>query len=186
MNACLAMPESQNIAYLLGSKRLFTDTLTHMVWQPIPANYVTGGYPYIVKTKRGQIPATESGISNTELDPIYQTALVDVECINIPVANGFYQVVLHWAELQQAGDPQTSVYHLGNDAIREDFEERDMSVWLQDSLVIPHLNLTEQYGVYQAHDQTFSVHGTDGYVHIRLDATAGKTLLNAVSVRPCL
>ena len=186
MNACLAMPESQNIAYLLGSKRLFTDTLTHMVWQPIPANYVTGGYPYIVKTKRGQIPATESGISNTELDPIYQTALVDVECINIPVANGFYQVVLHWAELQQAGDPQTSVYHLGNDAIREDFEERDMSVWLQDSLVIPHLNLTEQYGVYQAHDETFSVHVTDGYVHIRLDATAGKTLLNAVSVRPCL
>ena len=182
LEVSLTMPESKNIAYMLGSMRVFTDTLSHTVWQPIPASYVVGGYPYIVKTNRGQIPATESGILGTELDPIYQTALIDVERIDIPVANGSYQVALHWAELQRAGDPQTSVYNLGNDALREDFEGREMSVWLQDSLVVSHLNLTEQYGTYQAYSESFAVQVTDGFVHIRLKAEIGKTLLNAIQI----
>ena len=176
------MPQSDGMAYLLGSKRVFVDTVAHVVWQPIPADYVTGGHPYIVKTNRGRIPATEPGISGTELDPIYQTALIDVERIDIPVPNGIYQVVLHWAELQRAGDPQTSVYNLGNDALREDFEGREMSVWLQDSLIVSHLNLTEQYGAYQAHDEYFTVQVSDGCVHIRMDATQGETLINAIQL----
>lgn len=182
LDASLAMPESKDLAYMLGSKRVFTDTLSHVVWQPIPADYVVGGHPYIVKTNRGRIPATEPGIAGTELDPIYQTALIDVERIDIPVPNGIYQVVLHWAELQRAGDPQTSVYNLGNDAIRENFEGREMSVWLQDSLVVCHLNLTERYGAYQAHNESFIVQVSDGYVHIRMEATQGETLINAIQL----
>lgn len=182
LGASLIMPQSDGMAYLLGSKRVFVDTVAHVVWQPIPADYVTGGHPYIVKTNRGRIPATEPGISGTELDPIYQTALIDVERIDIPVPNGIYQVVLHWAELQRAGDPQTSVYNLGNDALREDFEGREMSVWLQDSLIVSHLNLTEQYGAYQAHDEYFTVQVSDGCVHIRMDATQGETLINAIQL----
>lgn len=182
LGASLIMPQSDGMAYLLGSKRVFVDTVAHVVWQPIPADYVTGGHPYIVKTNRGRIPATEPGISGTELDPIYQTALMGVERIDIPVSNGTYQVVLHWAELQRAGDPQTSVYNLGNDALREDFEGREMSVWLQDSLIVSHLNLTEQYGAYQAHNEYFTVQISDGCVHIRMDATQGETLINAIQL----
>lgn len=182
LDASLAMPESKDLAYMLGSKRVFTDTLSHVVWQPIPADYVVGGHPYIVKTNRGRIPATEPGIAGTELDPIYQTALIDVERIDIPVPNGTYQVVLHWAELQRAGDPQTSVYNLGNDAIRENFEGREMSVWLQDSLIVSHLNITEQYGAYQAHNEYFTVQVSDGCVHIRMEATQGETLINAIQL----
>lgn len=182
LGASLIMPQSDGMAYLLGSKRVFVDTVAHVVWQPIPADYVTGGHPYIVKTNRGRIPATEPGIAGTELDPIYQTALIDVERIDIPVPNGIYQVVLHWAELQRAGDPQTSVYNLGNDALREDFEGREMSVWLQDSLIVYHLNLTEQYGAYQAHNEYFTVQVSDGCVHIRMDATQGETLINAIQL----
>lgn len=182
LEASLPLPTSEALTYILGSKRVFTDTVTNTVWYPIPTDYVTGGYPYIVKTNRGQIPAAESGIAGTELDPIYQTALLDVRRLDIPIENGIYQVTLCWAELQRIGDPQTSVYNLGNDALREDFEGRKMSVWLQDSLVLSHLNLTEQYGTFQAHDETFVVHVTDGFVHIRLEAEKGKTMLNALSI----
>ena len=182
LESSLTMPESKDIAYMLGSKRVFADTLSHTVWQPIPTDYVKGGYPYVVKTNRGRIPATEPGIAGTDLDPIYQTALLDVQALDIPVENGNYQVILCWAELQRAGDPQTSVYNLGNDALREDFEEREMSVWLQDSLVLSHLNLTEQYGAYQAHNESFIVPVSDGYVHIRMEADKGKTLLNAIQI----
>lgn len=181
----LYMPVSSHQAYMLGSKRIFTDTVSHIIWQPIHANYITGGYPYVVKTNRGRIPATESGISRTDIDPIYQTALVDVQRIDIPVENGTYRVTLCWAELQRAGDPQTSVYNLGNDALREDFEGRVMNVWLQDSLVMCGLNLTEQYGAYQAHNESYVIHVTDGFVHVRMEALTGKTWLNAVLVEPC-
>ncbi len=176
------IPASDAMAYMLGSKRVFTDTVTRTVWQPIPESYVTGGYPYVVKTKRGRIPATEPGISGTELDPIYQTALIDAQRIDIPVENGTWQVTLCWAELQKAGDPQTSVYNLGNDALQEDFMGRAMNVWLQDSLVVSGLNLTEQYGAYQAHDESFTVQVEDGFVHIRMEALVGKTLLNAIYI----
>ena len=176
------IPVSDSHAYLLGTNRVFVDTLSHIVWRPIPADYVTGGSPYVVKTNRGRIPATESGISGTDLDPIYQTALLDVQALDIPLSNGCYQVILCWAELQRAGDPQTSVYNLGNDALREDFEGRVMSVWLQDSLLVEHLNLTEQYGAYQAHNESYAVQVMDGYVHIRLKADKGKTLLNAIQI----
>lgn len=176
------IPASDAMAYMLGSKRVFTDTVTRTVWQPIPESYVTGGYPYVVKTKRGRIPATEPGISGTELDPIYQTALIDAQRIDIPVENGIWQVTLCWAELQKAGDPQTSVYNLGNDALQEDFTGRAMNVWLQDSLVVSGLNLTEQYGAYQAHNEDFTVQVIDGFVHIRMEALVGKTLLNAIYI----
>lgn len=182
LNASLAIPQSDDRAYMLGSRRVFTDTLRHIVWQPIPTDFITGGYPYQVKTNRGRIPASEAAISGTDLDPIYQTALIGAERIDIPVENGHCYVTLCWAELQQTGDPHTLVYNLGNDAIREDFEGREMSVWLQDSLVVSHLNLTEQYGTYQAHNETFDVLVTDGYVHIRMEATIGKTLINAIQI----
>ncbi len=184
LEAGLSMPASSQKAYMLGSKRIFLDTVRNTVWQPIPADYITGGYPYVVKTNRGRIPATELGILGTDIDPIYQTALVDAQSIDIPIENGMCQVTLCWAELQRAGDPQTSVYNLGNDALREDFEGREMNVWLQDSLVVCGLNLTEQYGAYQAHDESYVIHVTDGFVHVRMEALTGKTLLNAVLVKP--
>ena len=57
-----------------------------------------------------------------------------------------------------------------------------MSVWLQDSLIVSHLNLTEQYGAYQAHNEYFTVQISDGCVHIRMDATQGETLINAIQL----
>ena len=186
LNAHIAIPKSTTYTYLLGTKRSFVDPTTHIVWSPISESYVQGGYAYSVKTRHGRLPAANADIIGTSLDPIYQTAQIGVEQIAIPLPNGLYDVTLHWAELQQNGEPVTSVYNLGNDAVKEEFNGREMQVSIQGQVVLSSLNLAEQYGTFHAHQETFVAQVSDGVLSIRLTATQGQTLLNAIQISPSI
>lgn len=180
--ALQAFPSASTHTYLLGTNRIFTDPQTNTVWHPIPESYVHGGFAYTVKTRHGRLPAADADIVGTDLDPIYQTAQIGLDSIIIPLENGVYDVTLHWAELQRNGEPVVSVYNLGNDAVQEEFEGRVMNVAIQGQIVLSNLNLTEQYGTYHAHSETFVAEVKDGKLIISLSANLGQTLLNSIEI----
>lgn len=177
-----ALPSASTHTYLLGTNRIFTDPATNTVWYPISEDYVHGGYAYTVKTRHGRLPAADADIIGTDLDPIYQTAQIGLDSIIIPLENGIYDVTLHWAELQRNGEPVVSVYNLGNDAVQEEFEGRVMNIAIQGQTVLSNLNLTEQYGTYHAHSETFVTEVKEGKLRITFSATLGQTLLNSIEI----
>lgn len=170
--------------YLLGTNRIFIDPRNELRWYPMDSTCMDGGHPYYVKTRFGRLPASDHDILGTNNDPIYQTAWIGAKHIRIPLPDGRYRVVLHWAELQQTGEPVKSVYNLGNDAVKEEFTEREMTIYVNDRMLVQDLNLTSQYGAFTAHEEAMNIDVSDGTLHIRLEASKGESLLNAVQIIP--
>lgn len=178
----------EEINVMLGSKRFFEDKIFSSVWLPekeyTPGSWgYVGGEAYTKKTRHGQMPASEVDVFGTTKDPIFQTMRVGLESFRLDVPDGEYSVELYLAELQSESGGQSLIYNLGDDALKEDFDGRVFNVLINDVLLLKELNLSEEFGDYQAVIKKFDItaENNEGIV-VKLDAIKGEPMLNAIRI----
>lgn len=176
------------INVMLGSKRYFEDKKESVIWLP-EKEYTTGswgyigGKPYIKQAMFGSQPASEFDIWGTTNDPVFQTARLGIEAFKMDVPDGKYTVSLYFAELQTNKEQQTSIYNLGNDALKEDFAGRVFDVDINKTNVINGLNLTKEYGEARLVSKKFIVDVTNGEgITVNFRKGTGEPILNAIRV----
>lgn len=176
------------INVMLGSKRYFEDKIMSMIWIP-EKEYTAGSWGFVggsvygKKTRHGVQPASELNVKGTTIDPVFQTMRVGLEAFKLDVPDGEYSVELYFAELQSKEAGKTLIYNLGNDAVKENFDERIFNVSINNSLVISKLNLAKEFGEQQAVIKKFSISAENGTgINIQFDAIKGEPILNAIRV----
>lgn len=176
------------INVMLGSKRYFEDKIMSKIWLP-EKEYSVGSWGYVggsvygKKTRHGIQPASEMNVKGTTIDPVFQTMRVGLQAFKLDVPDGEYSVELYFAELQSKEAGKTLIYNLGNDAEKENFDERIFTVSINNILQIENLNLAQEFGEQQAVIKKFAVSAENGAgINIQFDAIKGEPILNALRV----
>ncbi len=176
------------INVMLGSKRYFEDKALSTIWIPekeySPGSWgYVGGSVYGKKSRHGLQPASELNVKVTTIDPVFQTMRIGLESFKLDVPDGEYSVELYFAELQSKAETKTLIYNLGNDAEKDNFDERIFDVSINKSLVIKELNLAKEFGEQQSVIKKFTVSVEDGEgINIQFNAVKGEPILNAIRV----
>lgn len=176
------------INVMLGSKRYFEDKITSSIWMP-EKEYSAGSWGFVggavygKKTRHGVQPASELNVKGTTIDPVFQTMRMGLQAFKLDVPDGEYSVELYFAELQSKEAGKTLIYNLGNDAEKEDFEERVFNVSINNNRVINDLNIAKEFGEQQAVIKKFEVSALNASgINISFDAVKGEPILNAIRV----
>ncbi len=177
----------ESINIMLGSKRYFEEKDKSIIWIPeqkySPGSWgYIGGESYYKKTRHGKLPASDSNILNTNIDPVFQTMRQGIESFKLDVPDGEYTVSLYFSELKSS-EVRSIAYNLGNDALAEDVNEREFNVNINGIRVINQLNLSKEYGPLYPVVKKFIIQANDNS-GINIDFTAEKdeTILNAIRV----
>jgi beta-galactosidase len=172
----------------LGSNRYFEDKDAAMVFIP-EQPYSEGSWGYVggernlPRTRFGVLPAHEINVLGTDHDPIFQTQRVNLEEFRLDVPDGRYSVYLYFAELESGLEREALAYNLGQDLIRDDFEERVFDVSINNKKVLTHFDLAGQIGVERAVVKKFTVNvQNDEGISIQFNPVQGKPVLNALRV----
>ncbi len=183
----MALP-FREINVMLGSKRYFEDKQASIVWLPEKKytegswGYV-GGKNYVKLTRHGSQPASDSEISGTDNDPVFQTMRTGIEAFRLDVPKGQYTISFHWAELQGDTSGKSLVYNLGDDALKEEFSGRVFDVLVNGEKVIPGLDIASEYGVQRAVVKKTIVDVFDDRgITISFNAIKGEPMLNAIRI----
>lgn len=151
----------------LGGNFYFYDELADDQWVPMPvkseANWGSvGGAPW---QPRDIGVGTDRAIKLTELDPLYQTAVEDLDSIMVALLPGLYLLEFHFAELNnKSGD-----------------RHMEISVGSQNLSIQVGLN---QEDLFRAKMVSTEYYHEGGNLLIRLSASKGKTLLNSFRLIP--
>lgn len=173
---------------MLGSKRYFEDKINSTIWLPEKEyragswGYV-GGTNYVKRTRHGQQPASDSDISGTTNDPVYQTMRTGIDVFKADVPDGEYTVSLYFADLQAVASNKISIYNLGNDALESTVSERVFNVALNKIPVLQNLNIAAEFGGNTAVVKKFTVLVQNGQgISVDFESIKGQTMLNAIRI----
>lgn len=170
----------------LGDSRIFTDELTGEQWMP-EKQYSAGSFGYIggevFKVKNGrQSFGTFKNILGTDNDPVYATQRKGITIFQIDVPAGYYEVVLHFAELSYTGNTGL-VYNLDTATASLQKVERSFNVlinaneWLKEfgtrGELLPNRAVTVK---------SFVQAGNEG-IKLSFEALKGETILNGIQIR---
>ncbi|WP_407430311.1 glycoside hydrolase family 2 TIM barrel-domain containing protein [Arcticibacter sp.] len=173
---------------LLGSKRIYSEVQTGLVWLP-DQPYKAGGRGHIggtafqLASKARQGYGTDRNIRGTEDDPIYQTQQVGIQKYKMDVQDGHYELVLHFAELTSDEKKEALVYNLGQAEHQQAAQERMFDVSVNSLLVFRDVNVAGSYGAFTAHSERISVDVVGGKgIEIGFHPKRGEPILNAIQV----
>ena len=176
------------INVMFGSSRYFEDKINGVIWIP-EKEYTAGSWGYIggkayqKKTRFGVQPASDLNILGTNNDPVFQTMREGLKEFKLDVPDGKYTVSFYWAELFSSKEQQTSIYNLGDDAIKEDFTQRIFDIDINGFKIAENLNLAQEYGEQSAVVKKYEVNATEGKgITINFNPVEGEPILNAIRV----
>ncbi len=172
---------------LLGANRYFTDD-EQQLWIP-GKQYQEGSWGYIGgKTfkipNNGRLPyGTDKNIAGTNNDPVYQTQQMGIEKYQFDIAEGEYELTLHFAELL-GGQVKELPYNLTDPDRIEPNGKRIFNVYVNGKLVLDNFDIATQYGSATAVAKTIRVivAGNKG-IEISFKAIEGETVLNALQIK---
>jgi len=180
------IPFSQ-LNILLGCDRYYIDTTDHQVWIP-GQEYregswgFIGGSPFKIKGNTRLPYGTDKNIRGTGNDPIYQTQQMGIEGYRLDVADGHYEITLHFAELE-GGVVKELAYNLSDTGRKEEVNERVFNVIINDSLVLANFNIGKEYGVATAVAKKITVEAMGGKgIRIVFKSVNEEAVLNAIQV----
>jgi len=132
-------------------------------------NYFSADRPYHAGAwghVRGHYYHITNNIHHTENDPLYQTELFWLDSYRFDLTNGFYTVILHFAELY---------YNYNNGRV--------FSTKIENQLVLDHFDINQQVGFRTATTRTFSgIVVTDGRLDIDFEHHKAHAKLSAIEV----
>lgn len=171
---------------LLGANRFFTDS-RGLLWIP-GQDYrkgswgSVGGKPF--KLSKGQLPyGTDKNIKGTVDDPVYQTQQTGISAFRLDVADGDYELTLHFAELL-GGKVEGMIYNLDAGGRTETESKRIFTVLVNDKAVLESFNIGKQYGNAVAVSRNLHVKAENNTgITITFKAEEGKPVLNALQVK---
>jgi N-acetylneuraminic acid mutarotase len=134
-----------------------------------PAYTDTVGQPWLadVHFTGGQTFATTQPISGTEDDTLYKTERFGNFSYQIPVANGVYGVILHFAEIYWNAAGQ-----------------RLFDVLIEGAPVIANLDIWATVGQYAAHQVSIETAVNDGVLNINFVTVVDNAKISAIEVNP--
>ncbi|RYF11410.1 MAG: beta-galactosidase, partial [Deltaproteobacteria bacterium] len=173
----------QEINVMLGARRYYIDEKLHQVWIP-EQSYHKGSWGYIggkvYKGNNNRIPyGSDRNVLITENDPVYQTQRQGISAFKFDVADGEYELRLHFAELVGGEKKEALAYNLDDHSKKEQQEQRLFDVQINGLPFLSKINLAEDYGYLTAVEKTtrISVTGGNG-IEIGFIAIKGEPVLN--------
>lgn len=154
-----------------GSTFHFNDEINGITWVP-DWPYEEGLWGYTkgeMYRPRDRGIGSDRTILNTQNDPVYQTMRTTPERYSFDVEPGTYEVVLHWAEVDQKyGD---------------DEELRVFKVVINGEIAIANLDVNQMAEFSTAFSKKMKVAVSDGPLHIDFERITGASMIGAIQVR---
>ncbi|MFW5877905.1 MAG: malectin domain-containing carbohydrate-binding protein, partial [bacterium] len=181
-----------DISVSLGDKRYLVNESANLIWLPGKEyrenNWGNiGGKPYVMKNTNRQPYGSDIQVYGTEYDPVFQTKLEGIEQYRFDVPDGYYEIILHFAELNLPEAKEILPYNLDTDTNMPEFQHRSFNVYLNDSLFLN--NLSTKYELipgkaFSAKTKIF-VQNNEG-LEINFEAIKGIPFLNGIQIRRIL
>lgn len=183
----LLLNQNKNKAFELavnvGSNCFFTDPINNITWMP-DQEYKPGSFGYIggevfrsSETRIGH----QSEVNLTRNVPLYQTFRYGLSDYKFDVADGEYEVELHFSDLENKS--QKSIYDV-NDKEEASKEMSEFNVSINGAQVLEGFSPALQYGAFNAIVKTYVVNAKNlKGLTISFESVKGNTLLNAIKVR---
>jgi beta-galactosidase len=171
------------LAVNVGSNCFFIDPINNTTWFP-DQEYKMGGFGYVggevfrsSETRIGH----QSEVNLTRNVPLYQTFRFGLTDYKFDVADGEYEVELHFSDLESKN--QKSIYDV-NDKEDNIKEISEFNVSVNDNKVLESFSPALQYGGLNAIVKTFVVTSKQHKgLSISFESVKGNTLLNAIKIR---
>lgn len=138
-----------------------------------------------MESNERQSYGTDQNIQGTDLDPVYQTQQVGIEQYKLDVPDGVYEVVLHFASLENEGERELLAYNLGSDAQVESMVmQRVFSVTVNRQPIFTNMDMVREYGTQREINRKIIVRSKNNEgITIDFDAIQGNAVLNGVEVK---
>jgi len=171
------------IAVNVGSNCFFTDPINNMTWLP-DQSYKSGSFGYIggevFRAGEGKI-GHQSYVNQTRNVPLYQTFRFGLSDYKFDVANGEYEVELHFADIE--GKSVKNLYDV-SESEGKGKEISQFNVILNGNKVLEDFSPANQYGALNAVYKTFVVEAKDlKGITVSFEKETGNTFINAIKVR---
>jgi len=173
----------------VGDRRIYVDEQNHQVWLP-EQEYKPGswgyvsGHAYALKGGGRQSFGTDKNIEGTDDDPIYQTQRISLDGFNFDVADGEYELTLHFAELETSNKQEGLAYNLGANAESAGFTSRSFNVSVNGKEVLHNLNNAAELKPLVAYSTKLRVSVKNGQgVHVSFTVNKGQAILNGIQLR---
>jgi len=185
----LADASFEEINVNVGSHFDFVEEKKNLVWiaekpyQKGSWGYL-GGNPFM--TWMGFRTGTEKEIFGTDREPLYQTQRDSLQGFRFDVADGNYELELHFAELLTEKDKQKILLNnLGADAAQNpQLTNREFDVLINGKLYWENLNIGKRYGELRSVAFKIQVNATDGQgVEVKFVPKTGNPILNGIRLR---
>ena len=171
------------LAVNIGSNCFFIDPINNITWLP-DQPYHSGGFGYvggeIYRAGEGKI-GHQSEVYQTRNVPLYQTFRYGLSDYKFDVADGEYEVELHFADLGTKSSK--NIYDVG-DSEEKGKEASQFNVMLNGNKVLEDFCPAAQYGSLNAVYKTFVVQAKDlKGITVSFEKEKGNTFINAIKVR---
>ncbi|WP_297095022.1 glycoside hydrolase family 2 TIM barrel-domain containing protein [uncultured Draconibacterium sp.] len=178
---------NQKLCISFGDVREFWDDLTNEVWIP-SKEYEKGSWGTVggetFRLNNGKSYGANKEIFGTSNDPIFQTQQEDIGSFKADVPTGEYEVTLHFAEIAVENGQTISQYEVGmkSGEVAKN-TKRIFNVYINDKLVLDHLNMAKDYGINTAVSFKIPMYVKGNSLNIRFEAVEGYPVLNALELR---
>jgi beta-galactosidase len=171
------------LAVNIGINCFFIDPINNITWLP-DQPYKSGSFGYvggeIYRAGEGKI-GHQSEVYQTRNVPLYQTFRYGLSDYKFDVADGEYEVELHFADL--GSKSSKTVYDVG-DSEEKGKETSQFNVMLNGNKVLEDFCPATQYGSLNAVYKTFVVQAKDlKGITVSFEKEQGNTFINAIKVR---
>ncbi|WP_210197851.1 glycoside hydrolase family 2 TIM barrel-domain containing protein [Aquimarina sp. U1-2] len=186
---------TNGLHFNIGQTRTYLTTKTGRVWIPVPKNdtilKLVSDDPFIKAYEKGHaFENVRLGISDnikkTNLDPVYQTFVENIQNLTINVEKGEYQVTLLIAEpfLQNTKNLTDAERSWGIQQSNRKTPERVFSIIINDKKVVDKLNVVQKFGIQTAGfiNQKVTI-SENRLLEIDFTAIKGNTLLNGLIIK---
>ncbi len=175
--------KSFELAVNVGSNCFFIDPINNITWLP-DQEYKPGGFGYvggeIFRSSETRI-GHQSEVNLTRNVPLYQTFRYGLSDYKFDVADGEYEVELHFSDLENKN--QKSIYDV-NDKEEVNKEISEFNVSINGEKVLEDFSPTLEYGALNAIVKNFVVTAKEFKgLTISFEHEKGNTLLNAIKIR---
>jgi len=176
------------VHFSLGENRYVLDD-ENILWIPLQQNDkrkwgIKGGSEFKLAVRGGANLGTDRNINNTFNDPVYQTQQVGLTDIFIPLPEGKYKIMLHFAELSGGNEKEVVPYDLENpQSATAKFQHRLFNVYINNSLWLNDFDLSKVAGIQNAYTESVDVkvHAKQG-LKLAFEKIEGEPVLNAISI----
>lgn len=166
---------NKELAINVGSKTYFTSAESNLTWVP-DKEYTSGSWGYI----GGESSSTQTEITGTTDNPLYQTLRVSPDMYRFDVQNGQYEVELLFADIFQIRN--VAAHLLGAESLEGD-SQNIFDVVINEQKVDCSLNFANTSGYYNAAKKRYIVNVTNNSIALQITAISGKTFLNGIKLR---